>query len=296
MLSGGAYIDPYPGDLIFADVDNDGRLDIVSPIGMQLQSSSNIKFPGIPPAYISTYAVYRNTTSVGAASLTFAAPVLLPNPSFNSNKAFDFGTSGPNGSFQGPMDPNLSLAIGDIDGDGLADFIRQADPTPSAAYSETLMNNSPLTAYPYTAMSGLNAWTWSNGAFVQKTITNPSPAYATVGFWAHDLDGDGIAELVRDEKNPNSIWTYLSNASSPTMNGLAMTTPGAVTQQSSALGNRIFADFNGDGLTDFYFYPHPALKATAYRIRLTSIPAGAFTSVSATLVPPPWAQNTRGIG
>ncbi len=153
-------------------------------------------------AISSTVSVFRNTGSAG--SISYSAKV-------------DFTTGG------GP----ISVAIGDLDGDGKADL--------AVANS----SNNTISVFLNTSSAG----TISYAAKVDFT-TGTSPQLVSIG----DLDGDGKADLAVANASSNTVSVFRNTSSVGTISYAAkvdFTTGSGSNPQSVSIG-----DLDGDGKAD----------------------------------------------
>jgi len=229
---------PYPGDLIFADLNLDGYPDMLFPNG-QLSASApqTISFNGYWSALNSTTG---NLISFGARN-----------------------------SFEGSAVTHSAphVAIGDVDGDGLPEVVR-----PQSVNGQTSLWAADISA------SGVTV----------RTMPGMYPS-TTNGFSLIDLDGDGAAEVLRDVWQgcpPSSQPCNNAIVTSSTMSGGTLIPPTSPGNPPSAV--RWLLDLNGDGLLDIA-YVNVSDPATI----LTKINTGkGFVDGAATTIPPvaSWAQ------
>lgn len=180
--SGGA------NQVITADIDGDGRLDIIT----------------ANPSY-NTFSVFRNLIPVNGGSIT---------PAMFSSR-YDFLT----GSYP------YKITAGDIDGDGKVDIV-------AANYSSNSISVFINTGYP-----GVTSF-----AAPQSFSTSSNPYQAILG----DVDSDGKLDIIVTNSSSNTIGVYKNNSTAGT---LALATP--VTFSTGSYPYAIdAADMDGDGKTD----------------------------------------------
>jgi RHS repeat-associated protein len=229
---------PFPGDPVIADLNLDGFPDIAMPVG-------DVRFvigQGTVPVQKS-YRVYFNKIPQGGGTL------FTPRADFEA--PYDYQCTGggmgcaPTGSVDGT---NAAVAIGDVGGDLLPEFIRPlVAGSPPGGLGKLWAANlqqctSPMGCGAAGAQVGL------------VTVPDVAISQQITGFTALDLDGDGISEILRDLPPSTPSGAFTSMVTSPTMNGTLMAsptnTPFMKPQTASPPAIRWALDLNGDGLKD----------------------------------------------
>jgi RHS repeat-associated protein len=231
----------YAGDIMFADLNGDNRLDIVSPIGKGgYDAGANNQY-----SYLAGYRVYLGTSSSGTPM--FGNPI---------NFLDSVGQPPSIGTFSAPKD--ATIAIGDVWGDGLPIVITRGPSNPR--FHGARFDGSGLVAK--TESRGGQQFPYSEcplAAACEVSVPDaqfPDGKPATEHIAAIDLDGDGTAELVRNALSCLSGWDCgamngVAWVQSPTMSGpMPLPHSDRVIVPWPAFENRWFLDLNGDGLTD----------------------------------------------
>jgi RHS repeat-associated protein len=262
----------YPGDLLFSDLDGDGYVDILSPIGKGT-GATNV----LTSSVIAGYRAYLN----GGA----AHPAVFSNP---INFIDSIGQPPSLGNFT--TTKALMTGIADIDGDGIADILRPTENPPQHLRAATVSTAS-LTAktetrngivFPY--------YECTTAAACNKVIPDAPQALTDVSLL--DIDGDGTAEVLRNYPPCPSGWKCTPGAtyvSSPTLNTSILVPPAAAITGAANMTSRWFVDLNGDGLEDVVWLA--SLSGTNQYVFWTGINTGygfaAFHQTTATLASPP---------
>jgi RHS repeat-associated protein len=237
-LSGRA---PFPGDPIITDINRDGFPDIVTPIGgVEFQTTL-----GNAPKQATMRAYFNTATGGNTVAFRPGVDFEAPYDYTVSCSGSGMGCTYISGSVLG-SDP--AVAIGDVDGDALPEIIRP------------VIGSAPVGApgrlwaahvQPCSNPGGCGQVGADVGVV---TIPDVSIAQQIAGFAAMDLDGDGIAEILRDLPTTSPSGPFFSLVTSPTMNGTIgaspTNTPFMRPQTSSPTSTRWVLDLNGDGLLD----------------------------------------------
>ena len=203
----------FPYSVAIGDVDGDGKPDLVV------------------ANYGNTISIFRNTSTSGSITTgSFAAKV-------------DFTTgSGP-----------VSVAIGDIDGDGKPDLV-------TANYS-----SNTISVFRNTCTSG----SITSGSFATNVdfTTGSDPYSVAIG----DIDGDGKPDLVVANSGSNTVSVFRNISTSGSITAGSFDTPVDFTTGSDPTYLAI-GDIDGDG--------KPDLAVTNYRSNSVSIFRNTSTSGS----------------
>jgi RHS repeat-associated protein len=238
----------FPGDLLFTDLDGDGDVDILSPIG-QAGVSNN-------PLTSAQMVGYRGYLNGGTGPGTFGNPI-------------DFIDS----SGQPPSLGNFTslkaalVGIGDLDGDGLTDIVRPTENPPIHLQAATLSSAALVgltesrggTQFPY--------WVCNSPAACNKAIPDVSQTLTSVSLV--DLDGDGTAEVLRDFapcQNLSVCQPGATSVTSPTMNTQILLASAGVSSSTSTFSTRWFLDLNGDGRLDVAWISATSGVSNSYTI------------------------------
>ena len=238
---------PYPAGVTVADVNGDGKPDLIVVDDAGYPSGDNV-------------SVLLNTTAPGATTLSFATAQAFPTGGYphyvavadvNGDGKLDLIVANEgdanvsvllNTTATGATTPSFaaqqtfasgtfpySVTVADINGDGKPDLIVANN---GDNYVSVLLNTTaPGAATPSFA--------------AQQTVgTGSNPDFATVA----DVDGDGKPDIISANYNGSSA-SVLLNTTTP-----GATTPSFATQQSFATGSNpswvTAADINGDGRPD----------------------------------------------
>ena len=230
----------YIGDISFADFNGDGLLDILSPIGKSGTYDPN---SNVMKSTIVGYRAYFNSGSTGTP--TFGNPI---------NFLESIGQLPSIANFSTPID--ATLAVGDIDGDGLPEVVTKRAAIPH--FRSATLSGAGLVSK--TETRGGQTFPYSECTSSTKCKADVNEAYFSDGTNAAehlqliDIDGDGTAEILRNANCPTVMSCGAMNSAarviSPTMNG-AMPFPAGTTSSWNVA--RWFVDLNGDGLPDLVF-------------------------------------------
>jgi hypothetical protein len=174
--------------------------------------------------------------------LVLAVTVFLPVGAANAASVeFSIISLNPNGNVQLRGD-STNVIVGDFNGDGKDDFIRQE----KGCWDDEDIRTAEL----YLADSS------GDGSFVKSVLTDSTSMKGDMtNLIVADFNGDGIDDFIRQEKGDwdnddvRTAELYLANA-----NGNGTFIKSALTDSNSMKGdvtNLIVGDFNGDGKDDF---------------------------------------------
>jgi hypothetical protein len=201
-----------------------------------------------PPSY--KYVLDYNASGPNASSRLRQSQRVNPNNPNNSLPPYEFTYyNGGNGTFNegsitslgGPASyrtRNNYVVFGDINGDGIQDFIKAYSPDVGVG-----VQVSSVTVYPYLA----NA----TGGFTAqpvKTLENCPAQYngvTSMSVALGDINGDGKADIVSSGLS-NTVHVYLSNG-----NG---TFSAKITSSGVNNFSNLLSDLDGDGKTDLVMY------------------------------------------
>jgi hypothetical protein len=250
ILSGDSFAQPitisisnYPGLLPYgfavADLDGDGRAELIASTSGSLLVFQNVGSPGkidsnsfAPPI---AYFTNQNFSSIGAIQVADLdadgrpdlvcvspdGPVVIRN--IHTHSGIDGQTLGQPIQLSSPLFYPALLQLADLDGDGRLDIIARVGGTNILAYRN-------LTTGP-----GLDTNSFGPPGSV-VTISQNSPNYGSVQLSIGDLDGDGKLDLVLVD------YVYLNNlVVSVCLNG---NTPGTIT--SNLFGRIDFIAYQGE--------------------------------------------------
>ncbi len=211
-----------PYSVAVGDLDGDGKAEL-----------------GVANSGSNTVSIFRNTSSSG--SITTA--------SFAAKIDFTTGTS------------PVSLALGDIDGDGKADI---------AVANNT---NTTVSVFRNTSSTG----SISTGSFAAKVdfTTGTQPYKVAIG----DLDGDGKADLAVGNFSSNTVSVFRNTSSSGSITASSFATKVDFTTgtnpQSLAIG-----DMDGDGKADLAVTNYSSTSVSIFRNTTSSgsITSGSFAA------------------
>ena len=245
---GTGYGDRVPGDLLFADIDADGYMDMLSPAGKGFVSNG-------PPwnPQMGGYRAYLNRTSIDSTTpFTFTEPIDFYDSTVANNGTID-------GCGKAPLVRSAAIAVGDLDGDGLPEIIRPAIASTPAGTPQS--SSTSLIAANLTRMTALTAhsspcqppvpfsfYRCASPGCTKPIADVPFPngSLTLSSFSAMDLDGDGTAELLRGAPScmgmPCGDAGGVTTVTSPTINAVNFLPP--ITKV------HWFLDLNGDGLPD----------------------------------------------
>jgi len=212
-----------PGEITITDINRDGFPDIISPV----QENFDVRITTLQKSY----TLYLNTAAGGntvafTGRIPFEAPVdALCDPATCNHTAAVDGR-------------NPQIAVGDLDGDGAPEIVRPQYPAGAQGRLWSV-------GFPSCGLSG-SCGPASYSPVVQGI---PDVNQAITGFSVLDVDGDGIAEVLRDRTD--LVTTIVS---SPTMSGtltLPQTNVPYMTPKTATPPSvRFVLDLNGDGLKD----------------------------------------------
>ncbi len=226
-----------PISVAFGDVNGDGLLDLA----VANLSSDNV-------------SVLLNTTTPGATTPTFA-----PRQNFATG--------------DGP----LSVALGDVNGDGLLDLV--VANTGSNTVSVLLNTTAPGATTPTFATQ-------------QTFATGSAPRAVAFG----DVNGDGLLDLAVANQNSNTV-SVLLNTTVP-----GATTPTFAPQQSFTAGTDAnfvaLGDVNGDGLLDLAVANYGSNTVSVLLntgVKVTLSDASATGTIADDDVPPSISVNSPSV-
>jgi RHS repeat-associated protein len=232
--SGGTHLDPTTLPQRFADLNGDGFYDLVA-YGSQ-----------------STTPGYRAAVASGDGIGSGFGTDPGQQAYWNVLKAFSppFDPSGPP---LGTMLQDYGYSVVDLNGDGLADLVRNHWQRPAGSISpmptggtEVLLN----TGTTWLAVDGLLGWTMGLTAGGAGVIPfgSPGDATAAAGSAFVDLDGDGLLDLVQEESGDSNLTAgvWLNTSQRPAItgfpNGLANPTTVTYVSTTSAAGASTYKD------------------------------------------------------
>ena len=215
------------------DVDGDGRLDILR---TRADGSQRVLFGNGSGTY---------TTTAWVSAVRSAG----------STRSGDVGTQAPNFALQSPGLPawdggGNNLIVGDFNGDGRADFIRQEKGTwdDDSLYTADVHLNIGAgqfrTAAPLVDMD------------LMKGDGSAANGNSGVNLMVGDFDGDGRDDLIRQEKgswsddNAGTVVWYRSNGEGTFVKRNVIVDHG---NWRGEYANLLVGDFNGDGRSDFIY-------------------------------------------
>ncbi len=212
-------------NLALADIDNDGKLDIIA--GRDINGS-----PG-------KVVLLRNTSTVG--NISFAAAVEITGP-------------------QAPW----SFVPGDLNGDGLTDFVASAG------------GSSATQIFAYTKNS-------TGGALTNLSTTQLNVTGANIAVGLADLNGDGKPDLISGTRDASPGYhTYIypnTSTGGATSFGTRIDLPA-----SSQPWSTLATDLNGDGRPDIVMGNQLPSQSTIsiYRNTLIAAPVTQATAINLT--------------
>jgi RHS repeat-associated protein len=277
---------PYPGDVLFADLNRDGFPDIISSRG---------KHTGGPagPTSLSGYTVLFNR-ALTDGTVGFGAPVAFEDSSVAKTMA--------------------PISVGDINGDGTPEIVRPkttnalwaATVTPTGAQLKTVANISQTSlGFSLTDIDGDGtAEVLRDTSATQVMVTSPTMNGALPNVpgsqpgmppssirWQLDLNGDGLLDIVYAKPDQPGNLVSLINTGKGFISGIT-TVLGAGRQVGQSWfkgaedGVRV-VDVNSDGRQDLLLVDNGATSTTSTRTNVTALISdgnGAF-SVSVTAIP-----------
>jgi RHS repeat-associated protein len=216
---------PYPGDLVFADLNRDSRPDILSFAG-------SASFLTVVTPQFNAYFANGGTGGGFGGKVAYEAPHLFA-------PAATIGTPG--------IAWNPQVSVADVSGDGIPDVVRPRHRTEGTVPVPDGNGGTIHVPVPPGDVMNSGIWWGSVGADGAYNVNVPpmTNGYSN-GFSVVDVDGDGTAEILRDDTTSS-----VTNVVSPTMNGIINAPPNGNPLQDGQPGvARWFLDWNGDGLTD----------------------------------------------
>jgi RHS repeat-associated protein len=226
------YSNAYPDDPIITDIGRDNFPDIVIPVGYADLYGTG----GDLTSFIQTYRAHLNLANPGSW-VGF-------RPGINFEDPWDVKGGGCQGcTFTGQVVGNSpQIAIGDVNGDALQEILRP-NITPWWPYGSLWA----ASVQPCTSPTGCG----QVSADVQlATIPEIYLGSDMTNFYTLDLDGDGIAEVLREDWSGSN-----TTITSPTMNGPLPVPPSnsqwMEPRPHAPPATRWTLDLNGDGLPDF---------------------------------------------
>ena len=225
---------PNPFSITTADINNDGKLDLLIADGFGFAPFLGDGAGGFITSFRSGTSAGPHAIAVGDfngdGNLDVAMAFSLDFNHNNETVLFIHLGDG-RGNFttlftqliQIPGRGHPILVTGDFDGDGILDL----------AVGDTVDPNILIFVGD------------GQGGFTQKTSVSISAAGAPVAMIAGDFNGDGVSDLVVAHGQSNRITIFVANRLSSFFDAAGIPTTG--TGQTALVA----ADFNGDGLLDF---------------------------------------------
>ena len=243
-----------PGDVAVADINHDGRPDLIV-----ANPSSN------------TLSILINKTRKGATSPSFAAPVVISTPvdphglavgDLNSDGLPDIaiactgsnrlavlinttasGSTIPTFAVPvtlSPVERPAAVTIADFNNDGKPDIATIGDPLGAAGAA-----NGYLAVFMNLTTGGS-----ATASFTSRQKFDPSPDTLVhpADIKAADLDGDGMIDLIVVEQGSDRVVPFLNTTTPATLN--AGFTMGTKFVTPDVLSAAAVADFNGDAHPD----------------------------------------------
>ncbi len=245
-IPGGA---PNLGEIVVADFDNDGSLDVAA--GTSSNTSGH-------------FTIFRNTSTVG--SISFAAPVFFPFAYYS----------------QGVMD------AGDLDGDGKIDLISSTGTSPgnlwisqnlstpgaldfafggavsgtsTSGYSDVMiadMNNDnkpEILAFGYNSAAIYTYQNTSSGGLISMNapIVNAVPAASNSKITIGDLDSDGKLDIAWSGYGTTNVYVAQNVYSGGAFDGTYLASSLTLPAKTSNPNGVAIGDVNADGKPDIAF-------------------------------------------
>lgn len=277
-----------PGFLELADMDGDGKLDILAarnnlPIGILRNTTST----GITPSFAAVTTMSNNNTAQSFVVHDFnndgtldifqtliGANVLqgVGVPNYSTSGNIVGGLTGIAGGVTGPNQPMRGTAVGDMGSprDGKADILWVAE-----------ANQTISTSIVYTNQNTSSFSTITNRQIV--SFSSNSGLIASASFrrcWdvkAADFDGDGLADVATYETGTGNSNNLLVNRNSATGFSLQVTNAIPLGVASPQNGRMAVADIDSDGKPDLIL----AVSSVSYRIFRNTSVSGTISFVNA---------------
>jgi len=185
-----------------------------------------------------------HTVTESGTDLATNTTVTLPAVTFTHKTNSTTGwTNNSNWNLPETINYDGSALFADVNGDGLPDLLISYTKADGTNYEKTYLNN------------GDGTWTLSSAYQPPAPFMTYQGSGGGYYYTAQDINGDGLADLIAAPVSCNGLSScstdskiYLNNGHGWTLASYSLPTP------LSYLGNplTVIADFNGDGLPDFY--------------------------------------------